>query len=137
MSSYVHLVPRISIGLLVSAVLWMGTSASASERGTDQFIVRVYSNGQVAQDLMSGRYDAALAKIDASKDLNEPNSFTSATNLCVAEMMAGRFESARSACDAAVKSTRSSAIATPTWGPPAGGAHQSVRSKVAQAQPAF
>jgi hypothetical protein len=104
--------------------MWVGATANATEQGTVQFIVGVYSNGRGSQELLSGRYDAARAQIETSRALDEASRFEAATNLCVAQMMAGRFDSARTACDAAVKSARSSAINAPTWGPPAGGAHQ-------------
>jgi tetratricopeptide (TPR) repeat protein len=124
MLSSLRQVSRITIGLLTSALMWVVAPANATEQGTDQFIVRVYSNGLGSQELLGGHYDAALAQIETSRGLDEASRFEAATNLCVAHMMAGRFDSARSACDKAVKSARSSAIATPHWGPPAGGAHQ-------------
>jgi hypothetical protein len=124
MLSYLRQVPRISIGLLTSALMWVGATANATEQGADQFIVSVYSNGRGSQELLSGHYDAALAQIETSRGLDEASRFAAATNLCVAQMMAGQFDSARTACDAAVKSARSSAITNPSWGPPAGGAHQ-------------
>jgi hypothetical protein len=104
--------------------MWVSATANATEQGTGQFMVSVYSNGRGSQELLSGHYDAALTRIETSRGLEEPSRFAVATNLCVAQMMAGRFDSARTACDAAVKSARYSAITTPTWGPPAGGAHQ-------------
>jgi hypothetical protein len=104
--------------------MWVGATANATEQGADQFMVEVYSNSRGSQELLSGHYDAALAQIETSHGLDEASRFEAATNLCVAQMMVGRFDSARTACDAAVKSARSAAITTPTWGPPAGGAHQ-------------
>jgi tetratricopeptide (TPR) repeat protein len=125
MSSHFGYVPRITpIGLLTCALLWIATTANAAQQGADQFMVTVYSDSRGSQELLSGHYDAALARIEASQGLDEANRFEAATNLCVAQMMAGRFGSARTACDAAVKTARSAAIATPTWGPPAGGAYQ-------------
>ena len=124
MSSYLSQVPRITVGVLTSALLWLGVTANASDQSADQFIVRVYSNDVGSEDLLSGRYDAALAKIETSQSLHVASDFAAATNLCVAQIMAGRFDSARGACDEALKSARSSAISTSTWGPPAGGAHQ-------------
>jgi hypothetical protein len=103
--------------------MWVAPTANATEQGTEQFMVKVYSNSRGSQELLSGHYDAALAQIETSQGLDEASRFEAATNLCVAQMMAGRFNSARTACDAAVKSARSSAITTPNWGPPAGGAH--------------
>ena len=124
-SSYLRQTSRIiPIGLLTSTLLWAGVTANATEPGADQFMVRVYSNSRGSQELLSGHYDAALARFQPSTGLDETSPFVAATNLCVAQMMAGRFDAARTACDAAVKSARSSAITTPTWGPPAGGAHQ-------------
>jgi tetratricopeptide (TPR) repeat protein len=104
--------------------MWVGATANATEQGADQFIVRMYSNGRGSQELLSGHYDEALAKIEASQGLDEASRFVAATNLCVAQMMAGRFDSARTACDAALKRARSAAINAPNWWPPAGGAHQ-------------
>jgi tetratricopeptide (TPR) repeat protein len=124
MLSYFWNVPRIiPIGLLTSALVWSAASANATQQGTDQFMVTVYSNSRGSQELLHGQYDAALAQIETSRGLDEANRFEAATNLCVAQMMAGRFDSARSACDVAVKIARSAAIATPNWGP-TGGAHQ-------------
>src|SRR5260370_40069683 len=121
MLSYLRQVSRINIGLLTSALIWVSAGANATEQGTDQFIVRVYSNGRGSQELLSGHYDAALARIETSQGLDEANTFAAATNLCVAQMMAGRFDSARTACDCAVKSARPSSIDPPQLGPPAGG----------------
>jgi Flp pilus assembly protein TadD len=104
--------------------MWVAATANATEQGTDQFIVSVYSNGRGSQNLLSGHYDAALAQIETPQGLDEASRFEAATNLCVAHMMAGRFDYARTACDAAVKSARAAAMTTPNWGPPAGGAHQ-------------
>src|SRR5260370_36267587 len=122
MLSYLRQVSRINIGLLTSALIWVSAGANATEQGTDQFIVRVYSNGRGSQELLSGHYDAALARIETSQGLDEANTFAAATNLCVAQMMAGRFDSAPTPCDAAGKKGPSSSVTTPPGGPPAGGA---------------
>ena len=125
MLSYLRQVsPIISIGLLTSALIWVSAGANATEQGSDQFMVTVYSNSRGSQEILSGDYEAALARIETPQGLGEVSRFAAVTNLCVAQMMARRFDFARTACDAAVKSARSSAITTPTWGPPAGGAHQ-------------
>jgi hypothetical protein len=125
MSSYFRHIPRITpIGLLTSALVWIAATASAAQQGADRFMVTVYSNSRGSQELLIGHYDAARAQIETSRGLDEANRFKAATNLCVAQMMAGRFDSARTACDVAVKTARSAAIATPNWGPPAGGAYQ-------------
>ena len=125
MSSYFPYVPRITaIGLLTSALVFIATTANAIQQDADHFTVTVYSDTRGYQELSIGHYDVAVAQIEASRSLDEVNRFEAATNLCVAQMMAGRFDSARIACDEAVKTARSAAIATPTWGPPAGGAYQ-------------
>ena len=125
MSSFSRYPPRIArISLLTSTLVWIATTANAAQQGADRFTVTVYSNSRGSQELLIGHYDAALAQIETPRGLDEAGRFEAATNLCVAQMMAGRFDSARAACDVAVKTARSAAIATPNWGPPAGGAYQ-------------
>jgi hypothetical protein len=119
-------VPRITpIGFITSALVWIATIANATAQDSEHFMVRIYSDSRGSQELLIGHYDAALAQIEASRGLDDAERVEAATNLCVAQMMAGRFDSARTACDLAVKTARSAAIATQTWGPPAGGARQS------------
>ena len=126
MSTYSRNVLRITpIGLLTSALVWIAATANATGQDIDHFIVRIYSDSRGSQELLIGHYDAALAQIETSHGLDEAGRVEAATNLCVAQMMAGRFDSARTACDLAVNTARSAAIATQTWGPPAGGARQS------------
>jgi tetratricopeptide (TPR) repeat protein len=125
MSPYFRHVPRITpIGILTSALVWIAATVNAAQQDTDHFIVTVYSDSRGSQELLIGHYDAALTQIETSHGLGEANHLEAATSLCVAQMMAGRFDSARTACDEAVKTARSAAIATPTWGPSAGGAYQ-------------
>ena len=125
MSPYFRHVPRITpIGLLTSALLWIAATANAAQQDADHFVVTVYSDSRGSQELLIGHYDEALAQTETSRGLDEVARLEAATNLCVARMMAGRFDSARTACDSAVKAARSAAIATSTWGPSAGTAHQ-------------
>jgi len=125
MSSHFRYVPQIAcIGLMAATLVLISTTANATtQQEADHFVVTVYSDSRGSQELLMGHYDAALAQIGTSHGLDEDNRFEAATNLCVAQMMAGRFDSARAACDVAVKTARSAAIATPTWGLRAGGAH--------------
>ena len=125
MSSYFQYVPRIApIGLLTFALVLIASTANATQQDTDHFRVTVYSDTRGYQELSIGHYDAAVSQIETSRGLDEVNRFEAATNLCVAQMMAGRFDSARTACDVAVKTARSAATAAPTWGPRAGAAYQ-------------
>jgi hypothetical protein len=123
MSSHLRYVPRVTlIGFLTAALVWITAPANAAQQDADHFIVTVYGDSRGSQELLIGHYDAALVKIETTGGVDEANRFEAATNLCVARMMAGRFDSARTACDVAVKSARS-AIAVPNWGP-TGGARQ-------------
>jgi hypothetical protein len=123
MSSHLRYVPRITlIGLLMAALVWICAPANATQQDADHFIVTVYGDSRGSQELLIGHYDAAVVQIETRGGVDEANRFEAATNLCVARMMAGRFDSARTACDVAVKSARS-AIAVPNWGP-TGGARQ-------------
>jgi hypothetical protein len=113
MSPYFRHVPWITpIGFLTSALVWIAATANAAQQDTDHFVVTVYSDTRGSQELLIGHYDEALAQIETSRGLDEADRLESTTNLCVARMMAGRFDSARKACDAAVNTARSAAIAT-------------------------
>jgi hypothetical protein len=114
-------------GLITSALAWLITTANAAaQQDPDHLVVTVYSGSRGSEELLSGHYEAALAQLETSRGLDDQaGRFDTATNLCVAQMMAGQFESARRACDAAVKTAMFTAIDTRTWGPPAGGARQS------------
>jgi Flp pilus assembly protein TadD len=125
MSPYFRHVQRITpIGLLTSALVWIAATANAAQQDTDHFVVTVYSDTRGSQELLIGHYDEALAQIETSRGLDEAPRLEAATSLCVARMMAGRFDSARTACDEAVRTARSEPSATRTWGPGAGGIYQ-------------
>src|SRR5882724_5309061 len=67
MSSYFRHILRITpIGLLTSALVWIGATATANaaQQGADHFMVTVYSNSRGSQELLIGHYDAALAQIE-------------------------------------------------------------------------
>ncbi len=119
MSSSFGQAPRITaILLLTSALVAISLAANSAEPDSGHFTVTVYSNTRGTQELLTGRYDEALVRLQAP-GVGNATAFEAATNLCVAQMMAGHFESARGTCDAAVKSARSS-LAIPHWGPTAG-----------------
>ncbi|MDB6088563.1 MAG: hypothetical protein JWN85_1347, partial [Gammaproteobacteria bacterium] len=80
MLSYLRQVPRITIGVLTSALMWVSATANATEQSTGQFMVSVYSNGRGSQELLSGHYDAALTQIETSRGLEEASRFAVATN---------------------------------------------------------
>lgn len=114
MSSNFGQAPRItSILLITSGLVGIAIPAHSAEQDIDHFTLTVYSNTCGTQELLTGHYDEALARLEASR-VDDARLFES-TNLCVAQIMTGHFDSARTTCDVAVKNARSS-VAIPYWG---------------------
>ena len=124
MLSCLRKIPRATLmGLLNSTLLCSAAAANATEVGTNPFVVTVYSEGLGVEQLLTGHYEAALTQMGKPQGWDEGSPLEAATNLCVAQMMTGRFDVARATCDTAVKNARSAAVNASTWGPAAGAAH--------------
>ncbi len=92
MSSHFRQTLRItSILLMTSGLLGIAVTADSAEQDSDHFTVTVYSSSRGSQELLTGRYDEALAQLEAP-GVGYMSPFEAATNLCAAQIMAGHFD---------------------------------------------
>jgi hypothetical protein len=94
---------RLAIaGAVQGGALLAGSVAHAADQ-SNKFVMTAYINGAGGENLVKGRYETALAQAR----LGNPSDETTPTNKCVAYTMTGQLDSAKSACDAAVREARS------------------------------
>jgi hypothetical protein len=94
---------RLAIaGVVQGGALLAGSVAHAAEQ-PNKFVMTAYTNAPGGENLVKGRYDAALAQTRFAS----PSDEALPTNRCVAYTMTGQFDTAKSACDAAVREARS------------------------------
>lgn len=97
---------------LLAAALAARTTSAESPQG---FTMTMYSNAAGSQQIVSGNYDAAIGYIRQSMSTSASYLSVDATNLCVAQVMAGKLETARSTCNIAVSSARNEQSSAAPW----------------------
>jgi hypothetical protein len=86
--------------LLISTSMSILAATHAQEARS--FLLTAYANAAGGENLVAGRYDAALAQITSSEQALATPQRVKKTNACVAYAALRRLSEARVACDAAV-----------------------------------
>jgi hypothetical protein len=95
-----------ALGLAAAAALLLGSAAQAADE-SHPFILTAYVNAPGGPELVSGHYEEAVAALRNSRYdpfMSEPSALK--TNLCIAYAELKQWDSARDACDSAVKSAQ-------------------------------
>ena len=100
--------PIRTLQLAVAAAVLAGSAAYADEVG--HFELTAFSNGTAGAALTSGDYNTALGQLQHGHALTNE---TTNTNRCVAYVVTRQVESARIACDAAVREAQQDIASMP------------------------
>jgi hypothetical protein len=89
---------------IATALLCAGAAQAADDHGKP--MLSGYTNAVGGESLLAGQYTAMLEQLRNLPPSAMAHSYTSITNLCVAYIATRQFESAQSACDAAIHAAR-------------------------------
>jgi hypothetical protein len=112
-SSNSHTPYRI-LGLAAAVALLLGSAAQA-ETSSRNFVLTAYSNGVGGAELISGNYAAAAQALHARPALSALDPSTTSNNRCVALTMIKQWDSARIACDQAVRDAQQERAWLPSY----------------------
>lgn len=104
-----------TLPLALYAVMSLASSTAAwADAQPHPFVLTAYGSAPGGQDLLTGRYPAALQQLRASGHAPLDAAAVSANN-CVALAMTRRWDAAQSACDAAVREARDARLSAAPW----------------------
>jgi hypothetical protein len=106
--------PLRVLGLAAAVSLLLGSAAQAGEQ-SHNFVLTAYSNGKGGPDLVSGNYAAADKVLHYRTSLSAFDGSTSSNNRCVALAMTKQWDSARAACDEAVRDAEHEKASLPSY----------------------
>ena len=112
-SSNSHKPYRI-LGLTAAVSLALGQAAQAAEPAHN-FVLTAYSNGTGGTELISGDYAAAAEALHAHPTISALDASTTSNNRCVALAMTKQWDSARIACDQAVREAQQEKAMLPSY----------------------
>jgi len=113
LSSNSHKPYRI-LGLAAAISLLLGPAAQAAT-SAHNFVLTAYSNGVGGAELISGNYAAAAAALHYQPAISAFDASTTSNNRCVALAMIKDWNSARSACDQAVRDAQQEKALLPSY----------------------
>jgi hypothetical protein len=102
------------LGLAAAVSLLLGSAAQAGEQSHD-FVLTAYSNGKGGPDLISGNYEAASKALHYNASLSALDGTASSNNRCVALAVTKQWDSARAACDEAVRDAEREKVTLPSY----------------------
>jgi hypothetical protein len=112
-SSNSHKPYRI-LGLAAAVALLLGSAAQAAEPA-HYFVLTAYSNGVGGAQLVSGNYAAAAEALHSEATPSALDPSTTSNNRCVALAMIKQWDSARIACDQAVRDAQQERAWLPSY----------------------
>src|SRR5579864_2827639 len=112
-SSNSHKPSRI-IGLAAAVALLLGPAAQAADPAHN-FVLTAYSNGVGGADLISGNYAAAVEALHYQPAISAFDASTTSNNRCVALALIKQWDSARIACDRAVRDAQQEKALLPSY----------------------
>jgi hypothetical protein len=113
LSSNSHKPYRI-LGLAAAVSLLLGSAAQAADTG-HHFVLTAYSNGVGGTELINGNYAAAAEALHHRPAFSPFDASTTSNNRCVALAMIKQWDSARSACDQAVRDAQLEKALLPSY----------------------
>jgi hypothetical protein len=106
--------PYRVLGLAAAVSLLLGQAVQAADPAHN-FVLTVYSNGMGGTELISGNYGAAAEALHYSPRISALDASTTSNNRCVAFAMTKHWDSARSACDQAVREAQQERAMLPSY----------------------
>ncbi len=100
---------------LAAAVALLGCSAALAADQDHSFVLTVYSDGAGGRELMGGDYQRAEKTLRSSPGFSTFQTGTSTNNRCVVLAITGKWESARVACDEAVRAAQQERLTLPSY----------------------
>jgi hypothetical protein len=113
LSSNSHKPYRV-LGLTAAVSLLLGQAAQAADPAHN-FVLTAYSNGMGGTELISGNYGAAAEALHSHPATAAFDASTTSNNRCVALAMTKQFDSARIACDQAVRDAQQEKALLPSY----------------------
>jgi hypothetical protein len=105
--------PLRALGLAAGVSLLLGSAAQADD-SAHNFVLTAYSNGKGGPALVSGDYEAAIKQLSTRAPSSMDPSVTS-NNRCVALSITKQWESAKLACDEAVRDAQAERLSLSTY----------------------
>jgi hypothetical protein len=112
-SSNSHKPYRI-LGLAAAVALLLGQAAQAADP-SHNFVLTAYSNGTGGAELISGNYAAAADALRYPPSITVSDASTTSNNRCVVLAMTKQWDSARTACDQAVRDAQQEKAMLPSY----------------------
>jgi hypothetical protein len=113
LSSNSHKPYRV-LGLAAAVSVLLGSAAQAAD-AAHNFVLTAYSNGLGGPELISGNYGAAAEALHYSAASSALDASTTSNNRCVALAMTKQWDSARIACDQAVRDAQQEKAMLPSY----------------------
>jgi tetratricopeptide (TPR) repeat protein len=106
--------PYSLLGVAAAVSLLLGTAAQAAE--PHNFVLTAYSNGAGGAELVAGDYQAATAALHSSHSgISSFDPSTLSNNRCVALAVTKQWDTARTACDQAVREAQQEKALLPSY----------------------
>jgi hypothetical protein len=102
------------LGLAAAVSLLLGSAVQAGEQ-SHNFVLTAYSNGKGGPDLISGDYAAAGKVLQYRASLSAFDGSTNSNNRCVALVVTKQWDTARAACDEAVRDAEHEKATLPSY----------------------
>jgi hypothetical protein len=103
-------------GLTAAAVsLLLGSAVQSAEQQAHNFVLTAYSNGKGGAELLSGNYAAAADALHYHPSFAASEPGTTSNNRCVALAVTKQWDSARTACDQAVRDAQHEKASLPSY----------------------
>jgi len=106
--------PYRALGLAAAVSLLLGSTVRAADP-PHSFVLTAYSNGKGGADLISGNYAAAAKRLHSYPSTMSFNTSTTSNNRCVALAVTKQCDSARVACDDAVRDAQQEKATLPPY----------------------
>ena len=107
--------PYRVLGLTAAAVSLLLGSAVQSAEQAHNFVLTAYSNGRGGAELLSGNYAAAADALHYHPSFAASEPSTTSNNRCVALAVTKQWDSARTACDQAVRDAQHEKASLPSY----------------------
>jgi hypothetical protein len=106
--------PYRALGLAAAVSLLLGSAAQAADE-SHSFVLTAYSNARGGAALLGGDYNTALKELGYHSSVIALDPGTISNNRCVAYAATRQWESARIACDAAVRDAQQEKAELPSY----------------------
>src|SRR5450756_1022541 len=94
--------PHRALALAAAVSLLLGSAAQAADE-PHNFVLTAFSHGRGGSELTHGNYEAAVRELGTSPNAMGLDPASLSNNRCVAYSITRQWESARIACDTAVR----------------------------------